>query len=592
MKTKLLLLFIVLGALSNYSQTFQQDVSLGDYVSELNTVQLLDGTNDYIVAGSRWDTTFGDTVFYLSRIEDTTGNVVWTQNYTNTNLVHLKAFDMVRYQGPNMQELIAVTGSVFDPSVGYNLTTIATFNATNGGFNFAKYYNINGNYPNSQGLHIIRTTLDFNGSPRSGFVVGGHVNNAYTVNTTSNSVGFVLRVDDALNQLFTVMVEGDITPNYDYDVVNHIVETNGGYFITGGKTITTTTAPFSQQGVLAKKLNENGIMLWDQSYLLGNNFDNGADTFYDAVTEEIFLLANYSVSHSFGITVLDNLSGTVDYTKSWISVVPFANINGFTLNPTLDTDNLVIHGYIRDYNMMLDDDLGVLTSTSVQNTPFVYEFDKATGNQVTSYTYLVPFTYPTGYTDFYHFFNAQFPLAYYPDMALFSRATLKHFSVGYRLRGTVTTPVDRTIEMINTGINLRNECEREDLVFTHNSISITHFSHTVSTVGVNQVNYTLIAASHNYLIETCDTSTASISDDFIDKLMVYPNPAKEFIYINLSESKIKEYAVFDILGKQVLSKKNQENLENISINSLRKGVYLLKVIDENNAILISKFIKN
>jgi len=589
MKRQLLFLFIGIISITNYAQTFQEDLAVpGRHFTELNTIELQDGTNDYIVAGSLWDESLGTSILSLTRINDANGSILWNKTYDNANLIHFRAFDIVRFPGVNKQEKIALTGSVYDPSNGFSETIIALFDATTGSFNDAMSYDIsNNNLINSQGLHIIYTEKEHNGEPTSGFVVGGFAAGDLASNVANNQIGFVLRVDLNLNQLWLDLVESGAAPNYDFDVVNHVLETADGYFLTGGKTVPTSSSN-AQQAVLALKVDGNGVRLWEQSYIYGNSYDNGVDTYYDRATDEIYLLTNYSITHSFGITVYDNSTGRINYSKSWVSIGPFANINGFKLSETEDVNTLVINGYVRDYNMNIENANGVLISTSVQATPFVYSFDKNTGNQVSSYIYHVPFNYPSGFNDFFKFFNWQFPVAYYPDMALYSSETYKHFSIGYRNRNSNFS----NIEMIKTTLNLRNDCENETLNFTHNPISVAIDQDNVIPYSSNeQHSFELTTNMQDYIMDSCDPNfTASIDDDIMDSLTIYPNPVKDMLYISLPNNEIEQYELYDILGK-IVSKQKAEDLNTISVSSLKSGIYFIKIIAKNGKIMTSKFVK-
>ena len=78
----------------------------------------------------------------------------------------------------------------------------------------------------------------------------------------------------------------------------------------------------------------------------------------------------------------------------------------------------------------------------------------------------------------------------------------------------------------------------------------------------------------------------STNDFEQNKISIYPNPATENIY--LSNCTGTEYEIFDILGKSITKGKINEN--QISINSLSKGIYILKVKNEEK-IFNQKFIK-
>jgi uncharacterized repeat protein (TIGR01451 family) len=85
---------------------------------------------------------------------------------------------------------------------------------------------------------------------------------------------------------------------------------------------------------------------------------------------------------------------------------------------------------------------------------------------------------------------------------------------------------------------------------------------------------------------TVNTIAFPISVEQIEKskFKVYPNPTKDFIYINSASEKIERIAVYNLVGKEILSNQNDLNLstQQISLANLPLGVYLLQI---NNEVL-------
>jgi hypothetical protein len=83
---------------------------------------------------------------------------------------------------------------------------------------------------------------------------------------------------------------------------------------------------------------------------------------------------------------------------------------------------------------------------------------------------------------------------------------------------------------------------------------------------------------------------------FTDKVVltpsIYPNPAHSFIvvsYLLLDKSK-SVFELLDVTGKVLQSKLISENLTNVDISDLAKGVYIIKITD-NNGVLVRRVIK-
>ncbi len=76
------------------------------------------------------------------------------------------------------------------------------------------------------------------------------------------------------------------------------------------------------------------------------------------------------------------------------------------------------------------------------------------------------------------------------------------------------------------------------------------------------------------------------------KVSVFPNPSNDYISIQ-SESKVTSFSISNIFGRVEITNKviSENNLNNISVTNLKKGVYTLTVITENGEKINTKFIK-
>jgi hypothetical protein len=84
----------------------------------------------------------------------------------------------------------------------------------------------------------------------------------------------------------------------------------------------------------------------------------------------------------------------------------------------------------------------------------------------------------------------------------------------------------------------------------------------------------------------------SIDDHYDHQIIYYPNPVENTLHIIFNNTSPTNYTIFDINGREV--KKGEFNIINnksiIQLNSLQKGVYLLK-IDSKKYSLTKTFIK-
>ncbi|MEM7086779.1 MAG: T9SS type A sorting domain-containing protein [Bacteroidota bacterium] len=577
MKSKLL--FLVFGLLITFSSYGQFQKTIGvtnKHYHDLNMESTNDGSNDFIVAGNLFDSTLQNEELTLKRV-DQNGVVVWIKKYTHNNLVHARVFDMVLVGGS-----IYITGSI-DVS-GVRKVFISEILASNGNFVTANYYEIIGPNFNSRGLKIVHTQSDANndGVPDPGFVVGGFFSDCYAVdiNCNFNNIGFILRTDNNLNHIWTTEIDANNPINSaEYDFVNGITETNDGFFITGSATGITPTSSV-QQGVLAHKLDFSGVFMWDSSYIFGNASDVSTDAYFDVGSNQIYVLVNYSISHYFGVIVLNNVGGAS--TLHWVATGSDLDKYGFRIMESANSaSNLVISGYDRNESWT-----NTSGSFSGQSTIFVYEFTKATGTQVgASYQYLVPHTEPAG--DEFNFWSGQLPLIYYPDISQLyvdTGGNANYYHVGYRTNPSATFT---ETELYKTPLNFRNECDHLALQLTPNTGNLTPIQVTSGQVPTSVVSLILNDAVIAFQISMCDPAL-SINEENKNKGGIYPNPASDVVY--LTGDNLKTYKVIDASGRTVFMG-TLTNEKSIYIGNLAQGMYFVQTFDPNRNMQTFKLIK-
>ncbi|MDX1652365.1 MAG: T9SS type A sorting domain-containing protein [Brumimicrobium sp.] len=73
-------------------------------------------------------------------------------------------------------------------------------------------------------------------------------------------------------------------------------------------------------------------------------------------------------------------------------------------------------------------------------------------------------------------------------------------------------------------------------------------------------------------------------------IVVYPNPARDFITVNLTAHKAEEVRIVDLQGREVIYVAELTSGEQISIEKLPKGTYIIALL-QNNQMIRSRFIK-
>ena len=92
----------------------------------------------------------------------------------------------------------------------------------------------------------------------------------------------------------------------------------------------------------------------------------------------------------------------------------------------------------------------------------------------------------------------------------------------------------------------------------------------------------------NFSIQVEDTSLGLPSYVSSPKLILFPNPVKDFLFFK-SDLNILNVKLYNILGELVLEKKQTDQ---IYVSQFSKGLYFVKVEFENGNAIIDKFIVN
>ena len=89
--------------------------------------------------------------------------------------------------------------------------------------------------------------------------------------------------------------------------------------------------------------------------------------------------------------------------------------------------------------------------------------------------------------------------------------------------------------------------------------------------------------TYNYGEATTSAPTFNLAD-----VRVYPSPATDVINVSIENGAIHKIEVYNLLGKKVFTSAKSK----INVESLAKGVYLLKIRSEDGGFITKKLIKN
>lgn len=170
-----------------------------------------------------------------------------------------------------------------------------------------------------------------------------------------------------------------------------------------------------------------------------------------------------------------------------------------------------------------------------------------------------------------------------------SEASEGSFSMGYTYSFTTNgTSVTFTFELLDTdksGVVAYLWRQAPNFTETAMSGSGNSFSATVSGFTVGEtISYACKfayagggqAVTKYFSYEVGDVCPLSFNEvDLFSKVMVYPNPAKDVIYVSVPHSKPVKLELFSISGKKI--KEQTYDVKGIYVDDLSSGLYLLKV---------------
>lgn len=103
------------------------------------------------------------------------------------------------------------------------------------------------------------------------------------------------------------------------------------------------------------------------------------------------------------------------------------------------------------------------------------------------------------------------------------------------------------------------------------------FEDGITTFG-EDLNGELYLATGNTIYKIIDTSIAATENFDTSHFSVYPNPAKDEVFIDLKNiSSTGIASIFDITGKQLVQQSMQTNSTRIDTSMLQNGIYLLTI---------------
>jgi hypothetical protein len=174
------------------------------------------------------------------------------------------------------------------------------------------------------------------------------------------------------------------------------------------------------------------------------------------------------------------------------------------------------------------------------------------------------------------------------------------------------------LTIMNYELRIMNDKQIENRWVTANEVNVSHFNIqrsinakdfiTIGKVSANNKNYNEYSFTDNgqqstvdgglyYRIESIDkdgkkqyseTRTITLEPQTLNGVSIYPNPAKDILNVNCVG--MKELNIINSLGQKVIHQTINNNMYQLNIQLLSKGLYLLNIITTKNNVYNEKLI--
>lgn len=99
---------------------------------------------------------------------------------------------------------------------------------------------------------------------------------------------------------------------------------------------------------------------------------------------------------------------------------------------------------------------------------------------------------------------------------------------------------------------------------------------SVSNISDDKTENNNLATNDYWIVKLQSSATASINDNFLSEIEIFPNPTSDFIKIKGVQ--IKNVGIYNLNGQNILN----SSQDRISLKGLAKGMYFLKITDLAN----------
>ena len=158
---------------------------------------------------------------------------------------------------------------------------------------------------------------------------------------------------------------------------------------------------------------------------------------------------------------------------------------------------------------------------------------------------------------------------------------------------TSISSIDYNIHLIKTDENINEVCDAVPYSVNDSVITLAMTSKTFieSVLSVNVLSGAIVGNSLFIENTLCDTTINNIQNRISNGISIYPNPTNKYIRISSDNNKSYQVKLFDFKSNEILNIISAPN-EKISLSELERGIYLIKVIQNDKVLKTQKIILN
>lgn len=116
-----------------------------------------------------------------------------------------------------------------------------------------------------------------------------------------------------------------------------------------------------------------------------------------------------------------------------------------------------------------------------------------------------------------------------------------------------------------------------------NNTSLTCTDTYCRMMGVDSLgNVVFKKGAASFTLNVIDPATVGLDESTLDDLRVYPNPANDFIEVNITQGDV-DYTMISVNGTVVKQGKLNANTTRVDISEINNGIYILNLSDGNSS---------